>query len=70
MQLVRVYSFTPGLPPVVQKATEIAESLGSDAPDEHVQAVLLEIPDSQEYFTFILDDVGQGAEILILCPLV
>jgi hypothetical protein len=70
MQLVRVYSFTEGLPPAVQKAVEIAESIGSDAPNEHVQAVLLEIPDSPEYFTFVSDDVGQGTEIMILCPLV
>ena len=70
MQLVRVYSFTEGLPPAVQKAVNIAESIGSDAPDEHVQEVLLEIPDSQEYFTFVKDDDGQGAEIMILCPLI
>jgi hypothetical protein len=70
MQLVRVYSFTEGLPSAVQKAVNIAESIGNDAPNEHVQAILLEIPDSQEYFTFVSDDDGQGAEIMILCPLV
>lgn len=70
MQLLRVYSFTPGLPPAVQKAVEIAESVGSDAPEEHIQTVLLQIPDSPEYFTFVSDDDGQGAEIMILCPLI
>jgi hypothetical protein len=70
MQLVRVYSFTEGLPPAVQKAVEIAESIGNDEPSEYIQAILLEIPDSQESFTFVKDDNGQGAEIMILCPLV
>lgn len=70
MQLVRVYSFTEALPPAIQKATEIAESLCNYATQEQVEEVLLAIPDSPEYFTFVSDDVGQGAEILILCPLV
>lgn len=70
MQLVRVYSFTEGLSPVVQKAVEIAESLCNYATDEQVQEVLGQIPESNEYFTFVSYPGGYGTEILILCPLV
>lgn len=68
MRLKKAYGFNYNLHPEIKKAVDIAESLRNWAPDEEVEAVLNQIPESTEYFTFIQYAGEYGTEIYILYP--